>query len=191
VVLIPQQMVEDEAARIARAAAIVARLDAEMAKDVARERRLAGQRMKAAAAQQRRWERVKRREGARVMPEFERISREELPALLDATEAYRLNDDDPVLQPKECDGVVLPLDILATLLACCTAPEPDRSRPLCLGRVLDRDRARARWQCRGLLPRSPGQPAAAAGTAGDDAVGLRGGAGDRLSAAIIAAQCSA
>ena len=76
VVLIPQQMVEDEAARIARAAAIVARLDAEMAKDVARERRLAGQRMKAAAAQQRRWERVKRREGARVMPEFERISRE-------------------------------------------------------------------------------------------------------------------
>jgi hypothetical protein len=35
-------MVEDDEARIAREAAIVTRLDPEMAKDVARERKLAG-----------------------------------------------------------------------------------------------------------------------------------------------------
>jgi hypothetical protein len=31
------------------------------------------------------------------------------------------------LPAKDRDGVVLPLDILVTLLACCGAPEPDRS----------------------------------------------------------------
>ncbi|HEY1433470.1 MAG TPA: hypothetical protein VGF39_17840 [Stellaceae bacterium] len=35
----------------------------------------------------------------------------------DETEAYRQNGDDPVLQPKDRDGVVLPLDLLVTLLA--------------------------------------------------------------------------
>jgi hypothetical protein len=48
---IPYETIEDEAARTLREAAVVARLDAEMAKDIARERKLAGQRMKAAAAQ--------------------------------------------------------------------------------------------------------------------------------------------
>jgi hypothetical protein len=47
--------------------------------------------------------------------------------LLDATETYRQNDEVPVLRPKDRDGLVVPRDILVALIACCEAPEPDRS----------------------------------------------------------------
>jgi hypothetical protein len=210
---IPQDTIEDEAARIEREAAIITGLDAEMAKDIARERRLAGQRIKAAAVLQRRWERAKRREGARVMREFERLSRE-LPALLDATEAYRQNGDDSVLQPS---GETTPSRSFSTsgdVLACCEARLSPTDRISSAMRSIswsgitrtaalleprkrvgagddDLGRVRVRRQCRRLLARSPSQPAAAAGAAGDVPVGRCVGARHRLSTAITTAPCSA